>query len=163
MQISSSAYMGVETLVRLAVQNADKPCSTKGLAEWINRSVSYTEALMAQLRSAGLVVSRHGPGGGYMLAKPAQRITVAEVFQAVDAPSNFASRPLNADTLEAADIHDLHGTDLLWEALKSAVLSFLNDVSLADLTPESPELISVGGNDRADMRSTARHCSSVKR
>ena len=43
MQISSSAYMGVETLVRLAVQNADKPCTTQGLAEWINRSVSYTE------------------------------------------------------------------------------------------------------------------------
>lgn len=49
MQISSSAYMGVETLVYLAVQVADKPYSTKGLAEWINRSVSYTESLMAQL------------------------------------------------------------------------------------------------------------------
>lgn len=55
MQISSSAYMGVETLVRLAVQRADTPCTTQGLAEWINRSVSYTETLMARLRTAGLV------------------------------------------------------------------------------------------------------------
>lgn len=90
MQISSSAYMGVETLVRLAVQNADKPC-TQGLAEWINRSVSYTESLMARLSNAGLVVSRHGPGGGYILARPAERITVAEVFQAFDDPSDFVS------------------------------------------------------------------------
>lgn len=37
--------MGVETLVRLAVQRADTPCTTQGLAEWINRSVSYTETL----------------------------------------------------------------------------------------------------------------------
>lgn len=36
MQISSSVYMSVETMARLAAQNANKPCSTKGLAEWIN-------------------------------------------------------------------------------------------------------------------------------
>lgn len=141
MRISSSAYMGVETLVRLAAQSADQPCSTKGLAEWINRSVSYTETLMAQLRKAGLVVSRQGPGGGYILARPADRITVAEVFEAVDAPSDFATRPLNADTLEDGDIRDLHGTDLLWEALKSYVLLFLSGVSLADLAPETANLV----------------------
>jgi Rrf2 family iron-sulfur cluster assembly transcriptional regulator len=162
MQISSSAYIGVETLVRLAAQNADKPCSTQGLAEWINRSVSYTEKLMARLRNAGLVVSRHGPGGGYILARPAHRITVAEVFQAFDDPSDFANRPLNADTLEVDDIHDLHGTDLLWEALKSYVLLFLNGVSLADLAPEATESISDGTDDKAqiypfDMELTAHH------
>ena len=46
MQISSSTYTGDETLMRLAVQRADTPCTTppmQGLAEWINRSVSYTE------------------------------------------------------------------------------------------------------------------------
>ena len=85
MQISRNAYMGVETLVRLAVQNADRPCSTKVLAEWINCSVLYTETLTAQLRKAGLVVSRQGSGGGYVLARPADRITIAEVFEAVDA------------------------------------------------------------------------------
>ena len=38
MQISSSAYMGVETLVRLAVQNADKPCTTQGVpGEFLTR------------------------------------------------------------------------------------------------------------------------------
>lgn len=162
MRISSSAYMGVETLVRLAAQSADKPCSTRGLAEWINRSVSYTETLMAQLRKAGLVVSRQGPGGGYFLARPADRITVAEVFEAVDAPSDFANRPLNAETLEEDDVHNLHGTDLLWEALKSNVQLFLNGVSLADLAPEAANQVedSTSGNDPVypqDLGSTSRH------
>ena len=147
MRISSSAYMGVETLVRLTVQSADKPCSTRGLAEWINRSVSYTETLMAQLRKAGLVVSRQGPGGGYVLARPADRITVAEVFEAVDAPSGFANRLLNADTLEKEDIDDLHGTNLLWGALKSYVLLFLKGVSLADLAPEAANLVGADTSD----------------
>jgi Rrf2 family iron-sulfur cluster assembly transcriptional regulator len=160
MQISSSAYFGVETLVRLAMQNADKPSTTQGLAEWMNRSVSYTETLMTQLRNAGLVSFATWSGGGYILARPAHRITVAEVFQAVDAPSDFANRPLNADTLEAANIND--DTNLLWEALNSHVLLFLDSVSLADLAPEATELISDDTKDEAqiypfDMQSTVYH------
>ena len=65
MQISTSACMDVETLVRLAAQSADRPCSTKGLTELINRFVSCTESLMARRRKSGPVVSRQGPGGGW--------------------------------------------------------------------------------------------------
>jgi len=151
MKISSKAHMGVEILVRLAIKNGDKPYNTWGLAEWINRSVSFTETLMAQLRNAGLVVARHGAGGGYNLARPAHRITVAEVLQAVEAPSDFENRPQNANTLKADDINDLHRTDLLWGALKGHVLVFLDGVSLADLAPETADLISDDTNDEAKI------------
>lgn len=162
MQISSSAYMGVETLVRLAMQSADGPCTTQGLAEWTNCPVSYTEALMARFCDAGLVVSRHGPGGGYVLAKPADQITVAEVFQAVDAPSDFAPHPPNTDTIEAEGVRDLQGTDLLWAALKSCVMFFLTNVSLADLAPQAADQVGDDADDdaridRFDMQSTMYH------
>jgi Rrf2 family iron-sulfur cluster assembly transcriptional regulator len=161
MQISSSNYMGVETLVRLAVQNANKPCTTQGLAEWINRSVSYTESLMAQLINAGLVVARHGPGGGYTLARPAHRITVAEVFRAFDEPRGLPARPLNAVTLEPETIQNIHGTDLLWELLKSHILLFLDQISLADIAQQSTgELASDEAEPVAmepHMQSTSMH------
>lgn len=117
---------------------------------------------MTQLRKAGLVVSRRGSGGGYILARPAEQITVAEIFRAVDAPSDFASRPLNAETLEDEDVHELHGTDLLWVAMKSCVLLFLNGISLADLAPETVNPIGDVSDDNdwmypVDMGSTARH------
>lgn len=162
MQISSSAYMGVETLVRLAAQDGTKPCTTRCLADWINRSELYTQRLMEQLHDAGLVIGRHGPDGGYCLARPAEHITVAEVCQAVAEPVDLWIRPLNATTFEAEDVHNLHGTDLLWQSLKSSVLHVLNGVSLADLALEAADLI--GGNDyratpiyQTDMQSTARH------
>lgn len=47
MKISSSAYLGVELLVRLAARNADPPCATETLARSIRRSVPYTEQLIA--------------------------------------------------------------------------------------------------------------------
>ncbi len=55
MQISNSAYMGVEVLVRLAAYEPNRCCTAHALAEWINRSMTHTETLMSRLRAAGLV------------------------------------------------------------------------------------------------------------
>lgn len=75
MKISGSAYMAVESMARLATYSADAPCTTQGLAEWISRSAPYTETLMGRLRAAGLVKAVRGPGGGYYLSRPADRIS----------------------------------------------------------------------------------------
>ncbi len=136
-QISNSAYMGVEFLVCLAAYELDRPCTAQALAEWTNRSMSSTETLMSRLRAAGLVRATRGPGGGYHLSKPAERITVAEIFKAFDQPRVLNRRPLNAITLEPETIENLHGTDLLWEALKGRILLFLSGVSLADIAIET--------------------------
>ncbi len=162
MQISNSAYMGVEVLVRLATYEADRPCTAQALAEWINRSMTHTETLMSRLRTAGLVRARRGSGGGYHLSKPAERITVAEIFKAFDQPRVLNRRPLNAITLEPETIENLHGTDLLWEGLKSHVLLLLSGVSLADIATGTAHLFADDETDgsaafQASMQSTTRH------
>jgi len=133
MQISNSAYMGVEVLVRLAAYETDRPCTAQALGEWTNRSMSSTETLMSRLRAAGLVRATRGPGGGYHLNKPADMITVAEVFKAFDEPRLLSRRPLNAIAMEPEPLENLHGTNLLWEGLNSRILLFLSGVSLTDI------------------------------
>ncbi len=162
MQISNSAYTGVEVLVRLAAYETDRPCTAQALAEWINRSMTHTETLMSRLRAAGLVRARKGSGGGYHLNKPADMITVAEIFQAFDEPRVLSRRPLNAMTLEPETLENLHGTDLLWEVLKSHILLHLSGVSLADIAIETAHSFADDDTDRsppfgASMQSTARH------
>ncbi len=162
MQISNSAYMGVEVLVCLAAYEPDRPCTAQALAEWIHRSLSHTEALMSRLRAAGLVRARKGPGGGYHLSKPADRMTVAEIFKAFDEPRVLNRRPLNAITLEPETIANLHGTDLLWEGLKSNILLLLSSVSLADIAIEPAHSFAADETDsspafQAGMQSTTRH------
>lgn len=136
MRISTNAYMAVEILARLSAQGTDTPCTTQGLAEWINRPLSRTEALMARLREAGFVRGRHGSGGGYTLARPANGITVAEVLKALDEPLGLPERHRDAIGLESEASRDLHGADLVWELLKSHILVLLSGISLADLAPE---------------------------
>ena len=137
MKISSSAYLGVEMLVRLAARNADPPCTTETLARSIRRSLSYTEQLIAQLREAGLVKTKHGPGGGYYLTRPADRITVADVFRVFDEPRTLDGRAFAPQALTQSEIAELFGADLLWKALNSYILLFLEGISLADIAPDT--------------------------
>jgi Rrf2 family transcriptional regulator, iron-sulfur cluster assembly transcription factor len=90
---------------------------------------------MAQLRAAGLVKAAHGRRPGCYLNRPAHRITVAEVFRAVCEPHNPDDRPLALRGLSDLEVNELGGSDLLWEALNSCILLFLEGVSLADIVP----------------------------
>ena len=131
MMITSGAYFGVEALARLAACDADRPCPTEWLAGSINRSLSFTEQLMAQLRAAGLVKAAHGRRPSYYLNRPAHRITVAEVFRAFGEPHNLDNRPLALRDLSDLEVNELGGTDLIWKALNSYILRFFWKASLS--------------------------------
>jgi len=135
MKISSSAYFAVESLVRLAVYDAKRPCPVESLAHSVGCSVSFTEQLMAELCVAGLVNGTWRRGRGYYLNKPPHRISVAEVFRAFGEPHALDDRPFASRGLSDPEIDELGGTDLLWESLNSYILLFLEGVSLADIAP----------------------------
>jgi Rrf2 family protein len=86
--------------------------------------------LLAELRRAELVASGRGYVGGYWLAVPAEQITVADIARVIDGP--------------LADVHgvspELFGppgvaapTRELWIALRAALRSVLEKVTIADL------------------------------
>jgi Rrf2 family iron-sulfur cluster assembly transcriptional regulator len=54
----------------------------------INISVSYLEQLATKLRSAKLIESVRGPGGGYRLSRPLHDITVGDIFTAIGTETN---------------------------------------------------------------------------
>ncbi len=79
-----------------------------------------------------------------------------------DEPRVLSRRPLNAITLEPETIDNLHGTDLLWEALKKRILLLLSGVSLADIAIGTVDPFADDQTDSspafgASMQSTARH------
>lgn len=129
MQITNSAYLAVECMAHLTGCTLDRPGKTLWLAQAIHRSVSYTEALMARLRRAGLVTAKKGSGGGYVLSRPPDRITIAEIFKAFDEPRGTGTCPTGRD-----DAGDMPNTEALWDSLRSTVLLFLGGISLAEVT-----------------------------
>ena len=139
MKISSSTYFAIESLVRLAVHDAKRPCPVELLAHWAGCSVSFTEQLMAELCVAGLVKGTWRRHRSYYLNRPLHRITVAEVFRVFGEPCTLDDRSFASRGLSDPELDELGGTALLWQSLNGYILLFLEGVSLADIAPAADE------------------------
>jgi Rrf2 family iron-sulfur cluster assembly transcriptional regulator len=62
------------------------PTSVKDLADRTGLPQPYLEQILLALKGAGLVRSKRGVGGGYVLARPAEEITLSQIVGAVDGP-----------------------------------------------------------------------------
>ena len=81
--VTSKSRYAVVALVELAGAG-ESPMPVKELAERRNIPDQFLEQLFSTLRRSGLLTSRRGSKGGYILARPASEITVLEVVQALD-------------------------------------------------------------------------------
>src|SRR3954452_8674736 len=84
MMFSTKAEYGVRVLVELAARGGTSPVPLTEIAETDGMPLAYLEHLVARLRKAGLVESRRGARGGYLLARPAHEIRMSEVVVALE-------------------------------------------------------------------------------
>ncbi len=89
MKVSTRGDYAARALVSLAL-HADEtgPTSVRDIAERTGLPQPYLEQILLALKGAGVVRSKRGVGGGYVLARPAAEITLAEIVSAVDGPIN---------------------------------------------------------------------------
>ena len=78
MQLGAKSRAAIDALALIAGAGS-KPQSLSGIAERLGLSVSYLEQIFAVLRTARLVESHRGPGGGYRLATPPGQIGVMQI------------------------------------------------------------------------------------
>ena len=64
----------------------DSPTSVRDIAERTALPQPYLEQILLALKGAGLVRSKRGVGGGYVLARSPEDITIAQIVSAVDGP-----------------------------------------------------------------------------
>jgi Rrf2 family iron-sulfur cluster assembly transcriptional regulator len=85
-KVSTRGDYAARALLSLALHESDRPTSVKEIAERTNLPQPYLEQILLAVKGAGLVQSKRGVGGGYVLARPAEEITLAEILAAVDGP-----------------------------------------------------------------------------
>jgi Rrf2 family iron-sulfur cluster assembly transcriptional regulator len=64
----------------------NQPTSVRDIAERTGLPQPYLEQILLALKGAGLVRSKRGVGGGYVLARPPQDITLCQIVSAVEGP-----------------------------------------------------------------------------
>lgn len=133
LKISSSVEYGSRIVVRLASQKADDPMTAERLAESENIPRDYVDQLLMRLRRAGIVVSRRGVRGGYLLAKPAEDISVGSVMRAVDDGVFESICEKYADGDQVCAHTEECGIRPVWQRLASLVENSLDKVSITEL------------------------------
>jgi Rrf2 family protein len=144
MMFSTKAEYGVRVMVELArragesTDGAESVVPLAEIAEHDGMPLAYLEHLVARLRKAGLIDSRRGSRGGYMLARPAADITMAEVVEALEgsiAPIECISQGPDGSIVCSRESDPSHTcpTKLLWTRVRFSIVRTLEDTTLADL------------------------------
>ena len=86
MKVSTRGDYACRALLSLALHGGERPTSVRDIAERTSLPQPYLEQILLALKGAGLVRSKRGVGGGYVLARAPEEITLAQIVSAVDGP-----------------------------------------------------------------------------
>ncbi|BCL16526.1 RrF2 family transcriptional regulator [Micromonospora sagamiensis] len=130
MQISARGDYAIRAALSLAAAYPSL-LSTQSIAAEQDMPRKFLEAVLADLRRAGIVRAQRGAEGGYTLARPPREIAVGAILRAVDGPlaGVRGMRPEETEYLGAAE-----NLPRLWVAVRAAVRQVVDEVSLADLS-----------------------------
>jgi Rrf2 family protein len=129
MRISERVDNAVRAMAELATSDG-QPTKADAISRRQDISLKYLLDILRDLKRAELVRSKRGPDGGFTLSRPAEQITLADVFRAIDGP--------------LADVHDESLRQLsyappaetlpeVWMAVRASLRNVLETVTIADL------------------------------
>lgn len=128
MMIATKGRNALKVMLDLAQHDGGGFISLTEIAERVRESQKYLEATVAQLSSAGLILSARGKLGGYKLARKAEEYTVAEIITAAEG----SLAPVSCLDVQCENAENCL-TLPLWKELDEVIMNFLNSKSLADL------------------------------
>ena len=129
MNLTAKSRYAVTAMLDLAGQKKQKPVSLADISRRQDISLSYLEQLFAKLRKNGLVTSIKGPGGGYLLARSANKVSVADIVDSVDE---------NVDVTRCSGKGNCQGgavclTHQLWSEFSEEIRNYLSGINLENL------------------------------
>jgi Rrf2 family protein len=129
MRFSQQAQYAICGMFDLAYNGESAPVQVRVIGERQRIPARYLEQIFQRLRRAELVRGKRGPGGGYVLARPAAEITLRDIVEAVEGPlaDGLAAGPPPRDRRPA------HRPNFLWPELCERIESTLGELSIADV------------------------------
>jgi Rrf2 family protein len=139
MRMSTRGRYGLRVMVDLAARHGQGPVGVDDIAARQGVSANYIHVLAGALRSAALIRTVRGHGGGYELALPPARITALDVVRALEgghAPVDCVEDATRCTRSQGCPTRDV------WCQVATAVDRVLGGLTLAQLAaqpPQSPE------------------------
>ena len=141
MKISSKVECGLISLVDICIYSKTGVVTVINISARQHISAKYLEQILPQLRQAQIIRSVKGAKGGYTLTRPAEKITLREVINALDRTVlGEVSFDNKEDSLIAGAL-----SECLWDRMTEYLQSFTENVTLRDIADRYDKL-SASGN-----------------
>ena len=128
MILTTKARYAVMAIIEIATKSNQQPTSLSEISKSQNISLSYLEQIFVALRKNQIVKSIKGPGGGYILAKNKNEISVSDIIKAIDEPikmtrCSIEKQSCNSNKTKCKTHH-------LWHGLEKRIYDYLNSITL---------------------------------
>lgn len=130
MQLTKKASYGLIAAVELARAPEGETRSAVWIAERYDLPVAFIEKILHQLRRAGLVASRQGRAGGYLLELPPDRVSVRRVLEALDESLDLVDCLGGGTSCRLTGVCPTQGA---WRTINGRFRDLLDTISLDDL------------------------------
>ena len=146
MKISTKGRYGLRAVLDIAMQ--DEAASVSSIAARQFISENYLEKLIAMLKKAGIVNSLRGAQGGYVLAKPAEEISVGEVLRALEGDLNPVDCAEIDGSVEFREGADTCVAKFVWKRISDSINQAVDNLMIAELARGGRHLLEENGCDR---------------
>jgi Rrf2 family iron-sulfur cluster assembly transcriptional regulator len=136
-KVSTRGDYASRALLSLALHsNESGPTAMRDIADRTGLPQPYLEQILLALKGAGLVRSKRGVGGGYVLARDPSEITLGEIVSAVDGPivaGDFGEPHQNGACDHEGQCVLLH----VWAEVGRHMRQHLDSFTLADMVRQA--------------------------
>lgn len=147
--ISLTAQYALRAILLIAQRGGDSPVLARELAAKAKIPKQYLSTILRSAVRAGLLQSMRGRGGGFVLARPAAQMTLAEVLIPFDSVAGCMGCPFGLPRCSDANpclVHDY------WKPVASHFRQMLSETTLASVVGRSLVQTSVGRRAKRPLR-----------
>lgn len=130
MRLSAKADYAIRAVVELAADQGRGPITAERLSEIQDIPLKFLHNILAELNRAGIVHSQRGASGGFLLARDAELISLADIIRVIDGPLARVG-DFRPDQL-AYQGHTARLRDV-WVAVRVGLRDVLDEVTVADI------------------------------
>ncbi len=138
MKLPSKVRYGLRVMIEIGLHDKKTAVFQKEIAKNQNLSEKYLDAIISPLKASGLIINAGGKKSGYILNKPASKITVYMIFKTFVSGHDIVvskCNPCNFDINSKCPSHDF------WAGLDNAIVNYLANTTLKTLVEEQKSFI----------------------
>lgn len=133
--LTAKGKYGLKALVHLATLPPGETTQAIEIANANNIPKKFLDAILGDLRNAGIVHAKKGPGGGYMLARSPAEIRIGDAVRTLDgplAPIPCASKSAYQPCQDCDDVREC-AVRLTMRRVRDAISDILDQMTVADM------------------------------